>query len=200
MPIGLLLWAAGAAVLAIHSTGLGLPDPTRFAMLDSWLVGLACLGCPLMALRAFTQRIRLQAFAAVAVFCLALAVLLTVLILGGAMHPDTLNGTFEVILPLAAFIQAANAYDSEVHARRREAVAEQAARTDALAERLEAHYRAVANLDRLDAMGVGELGMLIEVASGLRNAKLCEHGPLRLVPAPATANGHRRDRARTGPT
>jgi hypothetical protein len=189
---GLALWAGAAAALAIHSTGTALPDPTRFAMLDCWLVGLGSLGCPVIALRPLGCWLKPQACMLIAAFCFAVALLLTALTLGGALRFNTLDDTFALILSLAVAIQSVNAADAELHGAGRRAAAYQAGRTDEAAEQLEVRYRAVANLDRLDAMGVGELGMLIEVASGLRNAKLCDRGALRLVPAPSggqSANG-----------
>lgn len=178
--VGLTLWAAAGTVFALHASGTAFPDSTRFAMLDSWLIGLGCLGCPLMALRDLERRINLQVFGAVTVFCVALATLLTALILGGALRGDTVDDIFALILPLAPAIQALNATDGEVHARRREAAAHQAGREDAVAAQVDQARAALAGLSHLEEMSVGDLYMLAEVVSGLIEKKRCDQ-PLRLV-------------------
>lgn len=175
------MWGAAGTVFAVHASGLGLPDPTRFAMLDSWLIGLACVGCPLMALRDLERRINLQVFAGVTVFCVALAVLLTALILGGALRNDTVDDIFALILPLAGAIQPFNAWDGEVHARRRENVAYRSGRDDATAAQIDLRYAAMAGIDRLEAMAPDALEAHIEYACGILEAKRCEQAPHRLA-------------------
>jgi hypothetical protein len=182
--IGLALWAAALAVFAVHTTGIGIADPTHFSMLDSWLIGLGCIGCPIMVLRDLAARINLQVFEVVAVFCTALAMLLTALILGGALHYNTLDATFALILPLAAAIQATNAYDGEVHARRREQRARRRARLEILAEQYAQSHAALAGLDRLEAMSVEDLEDLVDTAITLIAEKRGEAHILHL-PSPA---------------
>lgn len=189
---GILLWAGAGAAYAIHATRTGLPDPTRFAMLESWLIGLGCIGCPLLPLRALARRVRLQAFQAVALVFAALTILLTGLILGGALHYNTLDATFAVILPLAVAIQAVNAADAETHAQRREQASYRAAREDATAAQIDVRYAALANLDRMQAMTVDELAVIIETARGFMDDKQSDQS-LTVVPMPT--GGARRARA-----
>lgn len=182
---GILLWGAGAAVLAVHSMGMGLPDPTRFAMLDSWLIGLACLGCPMLALRSLGRWCKPQTCMMIAVACFALALLLTVLALGGAMHPNTLNGTFEVILPEAAGIHAINAADAEVHAARRESAAYERGYGNALTALTDQRCAALASLGRIEGMTAGELGELRELID-IAEAALAADRPQRSMGGLAT--------------
>ena len=53
---GLAFWGAASVALALHAYHLALPDPVRFSMVDSWLIGLGCLGCPVLALRTLGRR------------------------------------------------------------------------------------------------------------------------------------------------
>lgn len=182
--IGLGLWAAAGIVFGVHASGAALPDPTRFAMLDSWLIGLGCLGCPLLPLRALARRYNLQAFILVAVFCAALAIMQTALILSGLLHYNTLDATFALILPLAAAIQPFNAADAELHARSREAVAYRLGRQDGTAGLIDLHHAALAGMDRLEGMSPAELDAHIEIAQRILAAKLSTHAPLRLVAQP----------------
>lgn len=183
---GLLLWAAAGAVFAVHATGVGLPDPTRFAMLDSWLIGLGCVGCPLMAVRDLGRRINLQVFAMISVFCVALAILLTALILGGSLRDNTLDDTFALILALAGAIQLFNAYDGELHARRREVAARQAGREAALSVEVDARYRALSGLERLGQKSVDELVELAGIIDGIIQARRSDYRPLHLVATPGS--------------
>lgn len=181
---GLLLWAAGAAVLAIHSTGLALPDPGRFAMLDVWLIGLGCLGCPILPMRSLGRWLKPQTCILVAVFCFALALLLTALTLGGALHTNALDDTFRVILPLAGGIQAINAADAEVHAVRRAQDSYRQGRRDVVLAQVDQRYAALAGLSQLEAMGPAELEALIDTAHSVLETKLSDHPRRRLVSVP----------------
>jgi hypothetical protein len=164
-------------------------------MLDAWLIGLGCVGCPLMALRDIAERINLQVFEVATVFCAALAILLTALILGGALHYNTLNATFGLILPLAPAIQAFNAYDGEVHARRREQRAYRRGRLEVFAEQYAQGHAALAGLDRLEAMSADDLEDLVDTAKALIAEKRGEAHVLHL-PSPAE---RRRARQRIDP-
>lgn len=186
---GLLLWAGAAAVLGIHSSGIALPDPARFAMLDAWLIGLGCLGCPILPMRSLGRWFSPQTCMMVAVFCFALALLLTALTLGGALHFKPLIATFALILPEAAGIQSINAADAECHAVRRERLAYRRGRVEALAEAIGQRQAVLAGYGQFGAMAVGDLCAVTEPADGAIDNGAPGATILQLS---AAANGHRR--------
>lgn len=204
---GVALWAASCAVLAAHCSGLALTDPVRFAMLDSWLIGLGCLGCPLLALRAMGRWLTPSSCWLIAAFCFAIALLLTVLTVTGAVHFHTLDATFAVILPEAAAIQAVNAADAERRGARRAGSAYRAGREDVLTEEVDVRCRALAGLERLAGMSVGELTELGGIIDGMLETQCADHRVLRLVAPGGRARasrvlppvGSRRPAIRTDP-
>jgi len=190
------LWAAAATVLALHSTRLALPGAARFAMVETWLVGLGCIGaigCPILPMRGPARCLTPQTCRLIAASCFTLALVLTVLTLGGALHFNAISGVFAVILPEAAGIQAANAADCEVQTARREAFAYQRGRLESAAEREDARCAALAGLDRMEAMSVEQLEALVCLAAKLLESKRPAPGVRRLasVPDAGSANGSR---------
>lgn len=178
---GLTLWGIGALLFALHAYHLALPDPVRFSMLDSWVIGLGCLGCPVLALRALGRHLTPNACLFIGGVCLAIAALLTGLTLVGEMHPKPMNATFGLILPLALGIHAVNAADVEMRAARRERAAYQSGRIDAVAGLVEQRYAAVAGLERLDAMDLAGLKTLADIVAAHIAARATEPRSLHLV-------------------
>jgi hypothetical protein len=182
--VGLGLWVASAAVLAVHSTGEAFPNPTRFAMLDAWLIGLGCIGSPLLALRTLGRWLQPEACRGIAICAFTLALVLTALTIGGALHFNTLDGLFAVILPEAAGIQALNAAEAEVHARLREERAYRRGRLDTLAEAFAQRQAALAGISHLEDMSVAELEDLEGKIAALLDEKRAGAPALRLLPRP----------------
>ena len=198
---GLALWGASALALALHAYNIAFPDPTRFSMLDSWLIGLGCLGCPILAMRAAGRRLTTTACFFVSGVTFALAALLTGLTLVGEMHPKPLDATFGLILPLALAIHAFNAADVELCAQRRERAAYESGRIDALTDTLELRYAALAGVDRLDEMDLPALKTLADIVAAHITARSSEQRGLHLVdhcgeqyPRRGTGARHRSER------
>lgn len=193
---GLALWGAGALVLALHAYHLALPDPVRFSILDSWLIGLGCVGCPVLVLRAPGRRLTPTAFLFIGGIMFAFAVLLTALTLTGEMHPNPLDATFGLILPEALGIQAVNAADVELRAQRREAATYRSGRIDALTDTLEQRYAVVAGLDRLGKMDLPRLRALADIVAAHIDALEDEPRGLHLVAQAGDERGVREMPAR----
>jgi hypothetical protein len=181
---GAALWGAGALALALHANHVALPDPVRFSMLDSWLIGLGCLGCPVLALRALGRRLTPTACLFIGGIMFAFAVMLTALILAGEMHPAPLDATFGLILPEALGIHAVNAADVELRAARREQAAYQRGRIDVLTETLEQRYAAAAGLERLEQIDLPHLRALADIVAAHIAARESEPRALHLVSQP----------------
>lgn len=189
---GILLWASGAALLALHSTRTAMPDPSRFAMADIWLIGLGCIGCPVLPLRALGTRLTPAVCITASVAAFALALLLTVLIVGGALHPNTLDATLEIILPLAAGIQTANAADGEIRARRREQRARRQARLEVMGEMYTERHTTLATLEQIEQMPEEDLEALVDAVTDLIARRRADTHVLHL-PSPANRRRSRQN-------
>jgi hypothetical protein len=181
---GLALWGASALALALHAHHVAFPDPVRFSMLDSWLIGLGCLGCPVLALRALGKWLTPTTCLFIGAIMFALALLLTALTLTGEMHPAPLDATFGLILPEALGIHAVNAADVELRASRREQAAYREGRIDALTDTLDERYAALAGLDRLGHMELPALEAIADIVAAHIAAHGAEPRSLHLVAQP----------------
>jgi hypothetical protein len=192
---GAALWGGSALAFSLHAYHLALPDPVRFSMLESWAIGLGCLGCPVLALRFLGKRLTPTACLFIGAIMFAFAVLLTVLTLAGEMHPDPLDATFGLILPEALGIHAVNAADVELRAARRERAAYQdgyeVGRIDALTDTLEQRYAVVAGLDRLAEMDLPRLKALADIVATHIDALGDEPRGLHLVAQPGDGRAER---------
>lgn len=178
---GIALWGASAIALALHANHLALPDPVRFSMLDSWLIGLGCLGCPVLALRSLGRHLTLAACVFIGGIMFTCALLLTALILTGQMHPTPIDASFGLILPEALGIHAVNAADVELRAMRREQAAYRAGRIDALADTLDERYAALAGLEHLGQMDLPALEAIADIVAAHIAAHDTEPRSLHLV-------------------
>jgi hypothetical protein len=179
--VGLTLWGSAALALALHAYGLALPDPTRFAVLECWLLSLGCLGCPILAMRAPGRHLTVYTCVLIGAVSFTIAVLLTALTLVGEMRPHAISGTFGLILPLALGLHAINAADVERRGTREHAAAYQAARIDALTDTLDARYAALAGLERLEQMELPALEALADIVAAHIAARTVEPRSLHLV-------------------
>lgn len=187
---GLLLWGAAGAALAVHSTGLALPDPMHFALLEIWLIGLGCV----LALRSL-DRVAQPTSKTISLVCFAVALVLTVLMWGHALRFQTLDGTFAAIIPLAIGIQSAINAEAKARGERREQAVRQEGREEEAARQIDVRYAALAGLDRLERMTPAELGVVIDTAQRILGVKLAERSPRALASVSGigeAANGSRR--------
>jgi hypothetical protein len=196
--LGLALWVGATVTLAVHGTGVGLPDATRFALLDTWLIAAGCAGCPNLALRSLGKYLTPYVCGVIAAMLASAAVLLTALVIGGQMHPLPGTATFGLILLLAGALQALNAAAAETAAAGREKRAARAGRLDALASTYAQSRAALAGIDQLAAMTVAELEALAEAVETLIEVKCSVAAPLHLLP-PALPFCARGARTVTGP-
>jgi hypothetical protein len=178
---GLTFWGGAAVALVLHANGLALPDATRFALLECWLISLGSLCCPALAMRGLGCRVTVYACVLIGAVCFAVAVLLTALTLAGEMRPHAINGTFGLILPLALGLHAINAADVERRGTRERACAYQQGRIDALVGTLDQRYAAVAGLEHLGQMELPALEALAGIVAAHIAALSAEPRSLRLV-------------------
>ena len=197
-PLGalILLWGMAAIALTLRGTDNAFPDPTRFALLETWLFGVGSVGCPMLPLRALGQHLTPYICVLMAAVLASAAVVLTVLMASGQMHPRPSTGTFVVLGLVTAAIQALNAADAEKRTRRREERARRQGRLEVLAEMYEQRSSALAALDQLPALSPRELEQLrdkidamlasprpAKCATRLLHAVPETRGPVRVDPA-----------------
>lgn len=180
--VGAAFWVGGILALILHAVGVALCDATTFAILDTWLIGLGCLGCPILAIRTLRRRLTPYVYMLIGAVAAACALLLTILTEIGEMHPDTLDVTFALMLLLAGGIHAVNAADTELHGARAHDEGYQAGRIDALTETLDQRYAALAGIEWIEDLSLGELEQLADVVDKritvLHNGS---HAPLKLI-------------------
>ena len=175
--VAALLWSAAVVCLILyaHSRILG---PTDFSMVESWLIGLGCIGAPIVALRLLGRFLTPVTALCVAGMLTACAGMLTVLVVTGQIRVAPIVAIFALILPEAGAIHAVNAADSQVkieQARRR-------GRLEGLALAEQAQLRRAEDLCVVKGMPREAVENLYRaVTAELAAAGLEVRSPLRLV-------------------
>lgn len=189
--LGAALWTAAVAALAMR-IWTGAPGSLLlFVLGESWLIGLGCLGVPIMILarlgnRLTAARARIASgtlFGATAVFTAAAA----------ADRMDVITATFGLILLLAPAIHlynAARALDDQARALVR---GYRTGHTEGLLTALAAQRERAADLTAIEQMSIEEITALREalgVEIGARRARLLgAPQKLRAVPDLPDADG-----------
>jgi hypothetical protein len=103
------MWVLAIALLTLfarHDLAVGAMG---FTLGECWLIGLGCVGQPMLALHLLGTEPSPRACERVAVGSYTAAGLVTVLLACGQMHDKVLIAVFLLILPLAFAIQSGNA-------------------------------------------------------------------------------------------
>lgn len=160
--IGVSLWIAAIACLILYANGVMHSDPGRFTMIESWLIGLGCIGVPILPMRLLGRYLN-PLTCIVASGCLfAGAAVFTSIIISGMLPLSPIVSTFVLIIPEALAIHAANAAIVLVREQRiqREAHKMQRSKYSANLSRLKTEHGE--ELARLNEAHSSELTLLSE--------------------------------------
>jgi len=162
----LTCWIGAILVLALHANGIEIRGDRGFLFTDSWLIGLGCVGVPVLVLNLLGRHLNPRILELIAAACFTGGIVVTGFMATGQSHMDPWTTCFLLILFLAMGIQALNgAYGLD---RRQQAIekvrAEEAARR---AEDLQASYLAgIIAAHDAQRRRSDELSRLLELPTG----------------------------------
>ena len=101
-------WLAAITVLVLHANGEAVRGANAFMLTDSWLIGLGCIGVPVLVLNLLGRHMTPRTLELIAAACFTGALIVTIFVGTGQSQMQPWTAVFVLILLLAMGIHTLN--------------------------------------------------------------------------------------------